>query len=366
MTLAYERSPAKRLVLQVLLHEGQGGMETLAASLAEGLPNHGYRVATVYADPKRHMGNSLPTYRRLQIIRNSVSLLEPAIILSHSTLPNLYSRLVAPIGTPVVTVLHSATNEWTDKKILWAERLLQRKTEKVVAVSRKKAVEYEQIFPRFAGKIVTIPNGLKSSSLTPGEVNRAEHSFFLFASRLVPQKRPDLLIEAVATLRHRGLDISVIMAGEASEQHYANYLSKMVDNLGIADLVHLAGPRTDIIELMSKAIALVHPSMAEAHSLVLLEASAMGLPVVVSSDVAETIDARTVAATFCSGNAEDLADAIEYTYREMGSLKTKALLNSAEIRADYSAERLASKYSEMISRIVDDTAFPGRNDESEL
>ncbi len=115
---------------------------------------------------------------------------------------------------------------------------------------------------------------LKSLSLEPKK-------YILFLGRLVPEKRPDLLIQAFQCLNKKDWKL-VLAGGESDTQKYYLQLKQLAkDNPNICFIGEIKGGL--LSEIMSKAGLFVLPSDLEGLPLVLLEAMQEGIPVVASN-----------------------------------------------------------------------------------
>ena len=90
------------------------------------------------------------------------------------------------------------------------------------------------------------------------------------------------LLQAARLLRDRGSTARFLVVGDAShgEEEYARTIRTLAQTLGVQDRVTFAGYRADIPALMASFDILAFPSHAESFGVVLIEAMAMGLPVV--------------------------------------------------------------------------------------
>ena len=94
--------------------------------------------------------------------------------------------------------------------------------------------------------------------------------------RLEPVKRFPALLEAVApTLRRGERELLVVGAGPLQPS-----LQARAAELGVADCVHLTGPRSDVPALLSAMDVLVSPCRDETFGMAVLEGLGAGLPVV--------------------------------------------------------------------------------------
>ena len=97
------------------------------------------------------------------------------------------------------------------------------------------------------------------------------------AGRFVKKKGFDILLEALAELKSMGIDVSLQLAGDGPEFSLLRALST---ELGLHDNVQFLGRRNDIPNLMKNADLFVLPSLREPFGIIVLEAMAMGTPIV--------------------------------------------------------------------------------------
>jgi glycosyltransferase involved in cell wall biosynthesis len=100
------------------------------------------------------------------------------------------------------------------------------------------------------------------------------------AGRLGPEKGLDLLIRAVHMLGARDLDVELWIAGTGEEE---GRLRALCRDLGLTDRVRLLGFVADTVEFFDALDVFVLSSRREGLPNVLLEAMAMGVPVVATN-----------------------------------------------------------------------------------
>jgi glycosyltransferase involved in cell wall biosynthesis len=163
-----------------------------------------------------------------------------------------------------------------------------RKANAVIAVSRA-----SERFCRFLGvasqRIAVIPNGVDLSSfnqkqdgtLMRRKLGLDEQPVVMTALRLIRRKEPARLVAVFPKILEVIPDAKLVIAGSGPEEAK---LTRQIKRLDITDSVFLVGglQKEEIALLMAAADVFVLPSRAEAFGLSVLEAAAVGLPVVCS------------------------------------------------------------------------------------
>jgi glycosyltransferase involved in cell wall biosynthesis len=96
---------------------------------------------------------------------------------------------------------------------------------------------------------------------------------------LRPGKGLETLLAAAPSLLERHPDAQLAIVGEGPD---LEALRRQARALGVAGAVHFLGPTSDPIGALRGMQVFVHPSWAEAFPYVILEAMALGLPIVAS------------------------------------------------------------------------------------
>jgi colanic acid/amylovoran biosynthesis glycosyltransferase len=130
-------------------------------------------------------------------------------------------------------------------------------------------------------KLTVVPCGVDTRALQPRPSNgaRAEGPVsVLSVGRLVPVKGQLVLLEAVAELVRAGRDVRLALVG-GGPMHDA--LAVAARRLGIEGRVELTGPlgHPAVVERIRRADVFCLPSFAEGVPVVLMEAMALGVPV---------------------------------------------------------------------------------------
>jgi glycosyltransferase involved in cell wall biosynthesis len=142
-----------------------------------------------------------------------------------------------------------------------------------------------------AEKIAVIPNPVTTPDLADREELRSRYGFqgptFVYAGRMVAQKAIPTALEAAAELP----DVSFVLAGNGPE---LDRLQGVADSLGLNGRVRFLGAKTrhDVFELLRAADAALLCSRWENFPHMVLEALAVGTPVVATDvgGVTEILD----------------------------------------------------------------------------
>lgn len=214
------------------------------------------------------------------------------IVHAHLFDPSVVGLLTAWLmRTPVRVMTRHYSDYHTRIHKKWhvrLDRLCTALSHRVIAVSQhtKDHMLSEENAP--ADKVRVVLNGIDFTRVrTSGpdvreslrrEFGIADGFLLLIVARLHPEKGHTYLFSALAELRKRlPKPFKLVVAGKGTyDQQYRDE----VRALGVDDVVHFAGFRTDVADLIAAADVMILPSVAEAFGLVLCEAMFLGTPVV--------------------------------------------------------------------------------------
>ncbi len=231
----------------------------------------------------------------LRIIKQLAGILKDeriTILHAHSSKAGLVGRVAARLaGTPLVfltahnSIFYEAWPFWKKSLFAFAERLLNRYTDRLITVSealRDELIKRENLDQ---DKVVTIQNGIETE-LFETQVRRCFTLRNLdlplsgqavgMVARLAPQKGVTYFLQAAAMLAgDYNVNFVVIGDGPLHRQLEEEALS-----LGIRDKVVFTGERDDVPFLLPALDVFVLSSLTEGFPLTILEALAAGRPVV--------------------------------------------------------------------------------------
>jgi glycosyltransferase involved in cell wall biosynthesis len=182
----------------------------------------------------------------------------------------------------------------------------------------------------------------------------SEHDVVIGAvGRLEVQKRFDLLIQAVATLREGHSQIRLLVAGDGSLRED---LESLVTRQGLGGVCRLVGQVDDVVEFHHALDLLVQSSEYEGTPNVVLEAMAMETPVI-ATDVggtAELMRSSIEGIIVPSGDVPALVGAIGGVVSDPGGARRRAEAARRRVELELSFEsrlrRLEDIYRELAAR----------------
>jgi len=167
---------------------------------------------------------------------------------------------------------------------------------------------------------------------------------------LTPVKRHATLIEAVANAAASLPEIRLLIVGDGPLRES---LTRQTRDAGIADRVHFTGWREDVPELLACLDVYVCCSASEGMNNALLEAMAVGLPIVATDVGDNAVVARDGKESFIvkPGSAAPISGALRFLAGRPGI--RQRLAAAARIRAaDYGLDRTVGAYESFYRRLL--------------
>lgn len=209
----------------------------------------------------------------------------PEIIHAHSMLDAgvLAAAISSRTGIPYVVTEHST--EYARAKVSNADialvRGIARGAAARIAVSAPFATLLESLLGEFAGSWITVPNIVQREFLERElpDLSQGPDFRFINVALMRAKKGQDDLIRAFAMAFRDAPHVSLTMVGDGPLRAE---LERLAHGLGVADRVHFTGmlTRADVLRAMAATSALVVSSRYETFGVVVVEALALGKPVV--------------------------------------------------------------------------------------
>lgn len=291
-------------IAHVLSSFGMGGQERVALDLARVQRADGHQVTAIalaeqegpLAAEFRALGVTTfnvakrgPSLDPTLAFRLSRCLTQSGADVAHTHNPHalVYGSLAASLaGAACVHSKHGVNPDASRR--LWLRRAASSIVDAYVAVTpslARIAIAQSECDPTL---LHVIPNGIDTSrfaldlaarSRIRAELGIPENAWVVgTVGRLSPEKNQTLLIDAVAPMLDPRRHLVIVGDGPSRES-----LERHARTTMRPELIHFTGARKDIAELMSAFDIFALTSSSEGLPLVLLEAMAMGLPVLSTS-----------------------------------------------------------------------------------
>jgi glycosyltransferase involved in cell wall biosynthesis len=232
----------------------------------------------------------------------------------------------------------------------WRIRLAVRWSDAATAVSHDLASRLGSVSGR---SVRCIPNGVDAPAPPPGTPAKHGETRFVSVGRLVPVKGVPWLVRAFGRCLDRGCNAHLLIVGEGED---ADEIRRVVDELGQSDRIRLLGglPHDEVLRVVAGSHCLVAASESEGLPMVMLEAMALGRPVIASNvgGVPEIVADGVNGWLFPPRDAERFCELAMAVARD-SVMATRAGERGREfVRARYSTESMVSGYLDLYRRVT--------------
>lgn len=349
----------------------KGGAERVFVNLAEYFLNQDYSVLmvtqykkedeyTLNQGIKRVISDITPQettksrivnfYRRMRRLRRIWKTEQPDLVLS-CVGKNNFMTVVTTMFTktkPVVSVVGEAREEYPNliMKIL-ADILFPYASGVILQTERSKS-----FFSKRVGKTsVILPNSL--NPLFIRERFRGEREKRIVSvGRLDANKNHEMIIRAFSSLAKLYPEYTLTIYGEG-ELH--GYLQDLIDSLGLAEKVFLPGIIPNVADNIEKAALFILASYSEGISNALIEAMALGLPVIAtdvpSGGTVELITHRVNGWIIPPGDQNALEEAVNAILSD-GGLADSLGNEAAKIQKRLAPDKVNEEWKQYFESII--------------
>lgn len=357
----------------------RGGAETQVFLLARAFRARGHDVRVVsmldptdYVTELAELGIELTSLgmvrgkgdpRAITRLAAIVRRWRPDVVHSHMVHANLLARTARPFAWAAVQISTAHGLSEGGRSRYLAYRITDPLCTLTTHVCGRCVDRYVELRAAPRRKMMVVPNGIEVDAYAPPEGARAAlraelgldgRFVWLAVGRLDVEKDYGTLLRAAAALRGTSAPFSVLVAGDGPER---DRLVAEREALGLDPTdVRFLGTRTDVSELMAAADGYLLTSASEALPLVLLEASAAGLPMV-ATDVGGTSeivrDGRT-GLLARAGDPDDVAAAMRRLV-DAGAADRRTMGDEARrhVRETFDIEGVADRWIALYAELLD-------------
>ncbi len=280
---------------------------------------------------------------------------------------HVHSMLYAGWAAKAISEKYKIPYVITEHSSLYARGLItsaQKKIATKISNSACKRYAVSNSFSRFLSTYLEVgnmcwgvmPNMVSSRFFNASDDNHGKNKVFVFISvgYLNSNKGIDVLIKAFATALKSEPALRLMIAGVGEEQ---SILQALVYELGISKSVNFLGGlnRCQVVQHMLSADTLVHSSFYETFGVVLIEALALGKPVIATrcggpEDIVREQDGILVNV----GDDGELAEAMLKLHADRKTYNKEELIEACYAR--FSEEAITNKWMKIYRKEVVDGA----------
>lgn len=335
----------------------KGGAERVFVNLAEFFLQQGYEVIMVtqyqkedeyvLADGIKRIisdiaeeettGNRIQNfYRRFKKLRDIWKMEKPDAVLS-CVGKNNFMTIVTTMFTntkPVVSVVGEAKEEYPGSLMRGLANLLFPFASGVILQTKRSKFFFSKRIQKTA---VILPNSLNPLFIRPRYEGEREKRI-VTVGRMDANKNHEMMIRAFAKIVEKYPEYTFTIYGDGELREY---LQKLIKELGMAECIFMPGVIPDVANQIEKASLFLLTSYSEGVSNALIEAMALGLPVIAtdvpSGGTVELIQHMENGWMIPTGDQSALEEAMDRL------LSDRALADKLGQNASKLQERLAPK-----------------------
>lgn len=350
----------ERVALELAREQSAAGHRVLALSLAaepEGTLGKAFRAVGVETKSVPKRGPSVDPTLAWRLAR---VLQDKSVDVAHTHNPQalVYGSPAASLaGAACVHSKHGVNPDPSRRQ--WLRRAASTMVDAYVAVTpslaRVAAVQGECD----PGLIHVVPNGIDTSRFTldldarrrvRAELGIPENAWIVgTVGRLSPEKNQSLLIDAMAPMLDPRRHLVIVGDGPSRDALLGHARTTLRP-----ELVHFTGARDDIPQLMSAFDVFALTSTSEGLPLVLLEAMAMGLPVLSTNvgGISDLVEDGVTGFLVPAGDFIGLVKQLVWLSSRPQSALDVASAARRQVLADHSTKQMAVAYEKLYRRVL--------------
>lgn len=352
-----------------------GGAERYVSTLANGLAKAGHNIVVVSS------GGPLVNYLNKDIAQE---IIEPILTASPEDLTKMAQFIKASSRKYKIDLIHcnslvdfnaaSLVNKMTDIPIVYTAHLTEERAgfpiigaklngnaTKVIAVSNFIKNHLKKTgLP--STKIELVYHGVDIHKFKENKLKlNIKHSLgikngeriIMCVARLYPVKGIDRLIKAIPVILERGNIIKVVLVGNGA--HKKEY-EKLAHSLGVKSKVLFLGVQENVEALLNAADVFCLSSVTESLSFAILEAMAVGKPVVATKvgGVPEVVVNEITGLLVSPGNTRQLAYAINRLVEDKPLAKTLGENARNRIKEIFSFDRMIKETLSVYEQVLEE------------
>jgi glycosyltransferase involved in cell wall biosynthesis len=359
-----------------------GGGERYLELLFDRLDRVRYRALLICPEPgpfvrrmkergvETHLVHLAPLFNPLALWRLTRLLARErvTILQTHGARSNFYGRIAGRLaGVPVIiSTVHNSLKDYEVRSLrrgLYTAglRLTLPFVHRIICVSDANRRDLIDECPAAAVRIQTVYNGVDPSAF-PSQPDRqkvrqelgiTQGPVLVMIARLTEAKGHRYLLQAFPDLLKTWPQLCCVFVG-GGELH--DSLHRMAIDLGVERACRFVGVREDIADILAAADVVVLPSLSEGFPFVLLEALAMGCPVVASrvNGVPELIEDHKTGLLVPPRDPQALARAIREVLSDSTAASEMGAAGRAVVRERFTVDQMVANTTAIFDAAMQD------------
>jgi L-malate glycosyltransferase len=311
----------KKTILHIIHDLGRGGAETMLVTVVKELKEYNNIVVTLFSSNHftadefvcdKYISMSLTSVTQMPLavlkLRKIIRQVQPDIVHTHLFWPTMLARLATPKRIPLITTIHAfiaTSGEYKYWYIKWIDKITYHfRRSVIIAVAKGALAEYFDFLklkPWRSHALYTFVNTVRFNEAHSKPAAIATQRFRLITvGRISLQKNHRYLVEAFKLLPPGKFELHIygINTFGAEFEKYVQESS--------ADII-LKGEVKNINEIIAQYDLFVMSSTYEGFSLAVLEAMAMGMPLLLSDIASFKEQCEDTAVYFNLDDPQDFA-----------------------------------------------------------
>lgn len=260
---------------------------------------------------------------------------------------------------PVLVTGLRGMDDWRRWYHVWADRLTEPWMDYFVGVSRRvcrRRVEREGTDP---AKVLHIPNGIDTGVFrrderpwpARGDLNLPGGRLCVTVANLRHQKGHPFQLDVIKRLQNRPADLRFVWVGTGPDEPA---LRRLAAEHGLSDVIVFYGAADDVRPILTHAELFFLSSKEEGMPRAMMEAMAMGVPVL-ATDVGgnpEVVRDGLDGLIVPYGDVEKAAEALQRLVDEAPLRQRLAEAAACRIRDEFSFDAIAGRYADLYRRLA--------------
>ncbi|QSX40439.1 glycosyltransferase family 4 protein [Shewanella cyperi] len=288
---------------------------------------------------------------------------------SHWILPQGFTGVLAAklFRVPHVITVHGSDAFALKGRIMEIFKAFTLNNADLVTVNSHATRRQVQTISRALPEPQLIPMGISISSIDPqvqaelrNRYRIAEGPLLIFVGRLVKQKGAEDMLRALAALKYKGINASLMVVGDGPEY---DALRLLATTLAVAERTHFTGwiAPNSVANYMAAADIFVGPSRqtadgaTEAQGLTFIEAMHAGTPVIATAvgGITDLVQHEVTGLLVPEASPDDIVSSIERIMADK-TLAENMVKQAKELSQHYTRSHTAAEFAKQFDALIQD------------